>query len=287
DIIKMDTNIRGTKNTLTSPSKPPAPQKKSKPDDVVTAGAHEVDASNAAILAAIGTLQNMMQDFKAELKQNTLTIANIAKAVDFNSAEIKDCKEQCQTLHVQVKQLKEENTDLVKRAVEVEKRAVELERYKRWNLRVNGLQEGKDENTRQILSDIIGKIVPQWREKMDFILDSVHRLGQSNTNRPRQIIMQFTGRHFRDELWRVTKLHPVCKDLNIHFSEDLTKEDREARMAVWPKVEQAMKAGLKTGFRGPHAFINGQRMLYFGLNNGETKLTLALALQGQQVSPSS
>lgn len=160
-----------------------------------------------------------------------------------------------------MKQLKEENTVLEKKAAEVEKRAVELERYKRrWNLRVNGLQEGKDENTRQIISDIIGKIVPHWKEKMDFILDSVHRLGPSDTNRPRQIIMQFTGRHFRDELWRTTKLHPVCKDLNIRFAEDLTKEDREARRAVWPKIEQARKAGLKAMFRGPHAFINGQRV---------------------------
>lgn len=225
------------------------------------AGAHSEEASNAAILAAIGTLQNMMQDFKAELKLNTLTIANIAKAVEFNSAEIKDCKEQCQKLHAEVKQLKEENADLGKKVAEGEKRAVELERYnRRWNLRLNGLQEEKDENTRQIISDIIGKIVPLWREKMDFILDSVHRLGPSITNRPRQIIMQFTGRHFRDELWRITKLHRVCKYLNIRFAEDLTKEDREARKAVWPKVEQARKAGLKAVFRGPHAFINGQRV---------------------------
>lgn len=110
----------------------------------MTAGAHAEDASNAAILAAIGTLQNMMQDFTEELKQNTLTIANIAKAVEFNSAEIKDCKEQCQKLHAEVKQLKEENTVLEKRVAEVGKRAVELERYKiRWNLRLNGLQEEK------------------------------------------------------------------------------------------------------------------------------------------------
>lgn len=250
----METNTRGTKNALMSPSKPPATQKKPRSDDIVAAGAHAEDTSNAAILAAIGTLQNMMQDFKTELKQNTVTIANIAKAVEFNSAEIKECKEQYQKLHVEVKQLTEENTEL-------SKRVAELERYKRrWNLRLNGLQEGKDENTRQIISDIILKIVPHWREKLDFILDSVHRLGPSNTNRPRQIIMQFTGRHFRDELWRITKLHPVCKDLNIRFAEDLTKEDREARRAVWPKVEQARKAGLKAVFRGPHAFINGQRV---------------------------
>ncbi|CAM4652090.1 unnamed protein product [Leuciscus chuanchicus] len=274
---RMETNTRGTKNTLASPSKSPAPQKKSKPDDVVTAGAHAEDASNAAILAAIGTLQNMMQDFKAELKQNTLTIANIAKAVEFNSAELKECKTQCQKLHVEVKQLKEENTDLGERAAE-------LESYKRrWNLRVNGLQEGKDENTRQIISDIIGKIVPHWRGKMDFILDSVHRLGPSNTNRPRQILMQFTGRHFRDELWLITKPHPVCKHLNIRFAEDLTKEDRKARRAVWPKVEQARKAGLKTVFRRPHAFINGQRV-YPGFFNPENNHTF-MAVPAPSSSP--
>ena len=121
---RMETNTRGTKNTLASPSKPPAPLKKSKPDDVVTAEAHADNASNSVILAAVSTLQSMMQDFKAELKQNMLTLTNIVKAVEFNSAEIKDCKEQCQKLHVEVKQLKEENTVL-------EKRAVELERYKR------------------------------------------------------------------------------------------------------------------------------------------------------------
>ncbi|KAK1891705.1 Bifunctional purine biosynthesis protein PurH [Dissostichus eleginoides] len=140
-------------------------------------------------------------------------------------------------------------------------KAAELEHYKRrWNLRLNGLKEEKEENTRQIIADIIGKVVPHWKEKMDFILDSVHRLGKYDTNRPRQIIMQFTGRHFMDELWRTTKQHHLCDHLKISFAEDLTKEDREARRAVWPKVEQARKAGLKTVFRGPHAFINGQRV---------------------------
>lgn len=86
---------------------------------------------------------------------------------------------------------------------------------------------------------------------MDFILD---------TNRPRQIITHFTRLNFRDELWRITKLHPICKDLSISFAEDLTKEDRDARRAVWTKIEQAIKAGLKTVFRSPHAFINGQNL---------------------------
>lgn len=257
----METNARGMKNLLTSPSKSSAAPKKQRGEGEKCTGAQDRDASNAAILAAIVNLQTMMEGFKEEQKQHTLTMANIAKAVEFNSGEIKDCKENNKKLGEEVKQLREKNTELEKRAAEVERRAADLERYKRrWNLRLNGLKEKKEEDTRQIVADIIGKIVPRWRENMDLILDSVHRLGPNNTERPRQIIMQFTGRHFRDELWRTTKQHQVCRDLNIRFAEDLTKEDREARRAVWPKVEQARKAGLKTSFRGPYAFINGQRV---------------------------
>lgn len=49
--------------------------------------------------------------------------------------------------------------------------------------------EGKKEETHQTIKDIVGKIVPHWKEDMDFIIDSVHRLGPNNTDRPCQIIM--------------------------------------------------------------------------------------------------
>lgn len=93
-----------------------------------------------------------------------------------------------------MKQFKEKN-------MELEKRAGELKRYKpKWNFRVQRLKEEKDENTRQMLTDIIGNIMAHWRERMDLILDSVHCLGPKNTNRPQQIIMQFTGKLFSEEL---------------------------------------------------------------------------------------
>ena len=131
-------------------------------------------------------------------------------------------------------------------------RAAELERYKRrWNLRLNGLNEEKEENTCQIIKDIIGEIVPHWKENMDFIIESVHCLGPYNTDRPRQIIMQFTGRHLRDELWRTTEHPSVCKELNICFAKDLSKEDREAQKAVWPKIEQAKRQVLRLCSEAP------------------------------------
>ncbi|MEQ2297215.1 hypothetical protein AMECASPLE_032537 [Ameca splendens] len=99
---------------------------------------------------------------------------------------------------------------------------------RRWTLRLNGLKEKQDENTRELTVDLLLKIVPHWKDKIDWILDLMRRLGKS-TDHPRQIIMQFTARIYKDELWRVTKCHPICMDLYLRFAEDLTKEDREAR----------------------------------------------------------
>lgn len=73
--------------------KPSAPPKKIRSDENESTETNTERGSNATILATINSLQNTMVDFERELKQNTLTITNITKAMEFNSAEIKDCKE--------------------------------------------------------------------------------------------------------------------------------------------------------------------------------------------------
>ncbi|MEQ2234931.1 hypothetical protein ILYODFUR_036473 [Ilyodon furcidens] len=248
----MDTDAKGIKNALTSQYKTPVPDKKTKGDEEDGS-----DAPNAKILAAVENLQKMM-NFGEEMKQNMLPIANIAKVVEFNGAEIQECNNKNQEIEKEITQFKAINTELTKNVEDIGKKTAESERYKRrWNLHIIGLKEEKEEDTRQIVVDIIKKIMPHWKEKMDMILDTVHQLGPNNFNRPRQIIIQFTGRIFRDELWRSSKQHPTCRELNIWFAEDLIKEDREARLTVWPKVEQASKAGIKAIFKGQYTFING------------------------------
>ncbi|KAJ0063915.1 hypothetical protein NL108_013724 [Boleophthalmus pectinirostris] len=264
----METDTKGAKNALSSPTKPPQPQKKIKPNDIDILSSSEPPYV-ATVLAAIKTQSDQIQDVRVlltdvqkDLKENTLTLTNLTKSVEYNSSQIKDCKEKNRKLESEVIQLKEKNADLEKRAAEVESRMAEAERYKRrWNLRLNGLKEDKGENTRDLVVSLLSKIAPHWKEKMGFILDSVHRVGPHTTNHPRQVIMQFTMRIYRDELWRVTKKQSICKDLSIRFVEDLSKEDREARKAVWPKVEQARREGHKTMCRGPYAYINGQRVV--------------------------
>ncbi|KAJ7986727.1 hypothetical protein DPEC_G00342890 [Dallia pectoralis] len=74
---------------------------------------------------------------------------------------------------------------------------------------------------------------------MDSVIDSVHHLGKREEAKHRQVIMQFTMRHYRDELWRLTKRSAVCKELNVSFAGHILPADREARAAVWPQIKQA------------------------------------------------
>uniref|UniRef100_A0AAV2KN57 Uncharacterized protein n=1 Tax=Knipowitschia caucasica TaxID=637954 RepID=A0AAV2KN57_KNICA len=64
----------------------------------------------------------------------------------------------------------------------------------------------------------------------------------------------------RDHVWRATNKHKICEELKIHFVEDMIKEDKLARDAVWPIIAKARKEGKKAGFKGPYAYVEGKRV---------------------------
>ncbi|KAF7199046.1 putative LOC107389088-like protein, partial [Nothobranchius furzeri] len=184
----METNLRGTKNLLTSPGKAALPLKKQRGHEEAA-----ISAEASVILAAVESLKNSIEELRGDLKQNTLTIASIVKAVDFNSGEIKDLKEKNKGMTEEIKLLKATNLDLTAKLLRVEKMTEDQESYKRqWNLRLNDLKEEKDEDTRKKVAGVLIKILPHWAEKVELILDTVHRLGTPLNGRPRQIILQFS-----------------------------------------------------------------------------------------------
>lgn len=93
-------------------------------------------------------------------------IGSLAKALEFNAAELKECKSKVSTIEKKVAAMKKENTSL-------KERSGEHERYgRRWNLRVKGLKECVNENTRNEIIKLLQRIAPQWAQKMDDIVDT-------------------------------------------------------------------------------------------------------------------
>lgn len=73
-----------------------------------------------ALLEAIKLLTDKVDTLGTQLQQNTIMLASIAKAVEFNAIEIKDCKAQLQTTVQEMSALKKDNPDLIERVLELE-----------------------------------------------------------------------------------------------------------------------------------------------------------------------
>ncbi|KAL0147895.1 hypothetical protein M9458_056772, partial [Cirrhinus mrigala] len=102
-----------------------------------------------ALTARFDTQDRKMEDLMDQMQKNSAMIAEISKAVEFNAAEIKDCKRENAEINKEIAKLNK--TD-----IELGNILVEMERYKRrWNLRINGLQEESDEDSRREVCGLI------------------------------------------------------------------------------------------------------------------------------------
>lgn len=122
------------------------------------------------------------------------------------------------------------------------------------------MKEKETENTREEVINLLKKVAPQWAQKMDEIVDTVHRVGRKEEKRTHQVIIQFVKCQHRDGIWRMMKEAETCKEAGVRFTDDLTTADKQSREALWPRIQEARKEGKKPYFRGPYGFINGKRI---------------------------
>lgn len=253
DTAQLNKRDRTIDSLPTTPVKNPA-EKKPKPAD----DGEDSEVSNNAILQAILGLEKrvdvQLADLKEQTKQSSVMIASLAKAVQFNAEEMKECKKKVEDLKKQNDQLCKDNDDL-------KNRVREQERYRmRWCLQIKGLEEKRDENIREQVTEILRKIAPDLESKVEDAVDVVHRTGRKMDNKIRHVVILFAKRWVKEEIWRRTKNSQVCKDKGIRFAEMLPREDWEERRRLWPQIEQARRAGKLAFFRGPHGYIDGRRI---------------------------
>lgn len=241
---------------LTPTNTPEKKQQEKKPKDTPEESA--CDVLKKDILAAINQLgqrlNDRMDDISSQIRQHCAMLASVAKATQLNSEDIEVCKTKIKSLEQQVGSLLKEKGDL-------KERLVEQERYKRrWCLRIKGKKEDVNEDIRADIVNLLCKVAPDLADKMEDAVDIVHRVGRKIENRHRQVIVLFSKRNIRDDIWKRTKVSAACREAGVRFAEDLTKDDLLARQEMWPKIEQARKEGKTAGFRGPYGYINGKRI---------------------------
>jgi len=121
------------------------------------------EVPNASLVEAIEKLTSRIDRFGDQLRENSVMVANVTRLVEMNATEIKESK-------IKIQAIEKEMPRLVKENEELKGKVTELERYKRrWNLKIHGLKEKVDENTRDVVKSILSKLAPQWESSMDFI----------------------------------------------------------------------------------------------------------------------
>lgn len=213
-----------------------------------------VDIDNEGIVQRISVIFNTRIDsleksVEKMISNNTLKIEGLKKTVYFACAEISEVKGKVTHIDNRVS-VAEKKTSLL------EQRVTELENYsRRWNLRLFGVAENKDQNVRQEVIHICQSILPEHKDKLPDVIDSVHRLGQlkKGATKPRGIIMQFS-------VWKAAKKSTFLQNNKLRFAEDLSPAVRERRMQLWPLVAKAREQGKAAYFVGGRAFANGTEL---------------------------
>lgn len=122
------------------------------------------------------------------------------------------------------------------------------------------MKETAGENIRLDIMKLFAALIPEEKEKIGFLVDTVHRVGVPRDNANRHIIIQFIMRSFRNKIWKISRENTILKDKKLMLKEDLTQANRMERNRLWPLVEAARKQGKRAGFCGSEAFIEGKKV---------------------------
>lgn len=209
------------------------------------------EVSNADILKAVQHLTSRFISLEQKISQNAEDIVAIKENIEGIEHMAKTNNDKMQVMS--------------RRLSEQDKKIEDAERYsRRWNLKLFNLPESTNESTedlRKQIFQIFGQMAPDEKNKLGFLVDTIHRVGRPRDDRsPRPVIIQFTMRTFRQKIWKASMTAAVMREKKLRLAEDLTYAERQCRMKLWPLVEKARKDGKKTAWRGPDVIIEGKRI---------------------------
>lgn len=218
---------------------------------------------------SLSTLLDAIQKLTAKVDETHNKVISIDKTVavscgklDKLSEKVSHMSEEVKMHAVKIVQLEKEIKELRVENVSLKESFDEMQRYsRRWNLKLQGVPERDGEDARGVTIDILKKMVPSIQNKLDDVVDVVRRLGlRRSDGAPRNIIMRFTMRTYRDMVWRAAKDSRYLKENKLRIKEALIKQDVEARAKLWPLVKKAREEGKKVSWKGPHAFVAGKKL---------------------------
>lgn len=221
-----------------SPSQSPALQKQ-----MQAASGQE----NTDVVASLSKLINERADSLA------LQIEGLKKTIDFACEEIKEVKGKVRTMETKVARGEERIDACMKKLNDLESHS------RRMNLKLYGVKEAEKEDVRKIAITVCQVVMPELKGRLLDTIDAVHRVGPKMPNnvRPRGIIMKFSLRTVKEDLYKAGKTSTYLKDNNLRFALDLTKAEKDCRSELYPTIKKAREDGKIAYYVGARGFVDG------------------------------
>ena len=216
-------------------------------------------------------LTNNHVETQSQLKLINTRLDDQERSINFAHDSIADNKKEIELLKVEntelrglVNNLNDSMLIMQEKIDDSEARQDRTERRSReWGIRVHGIVEADEENTRDVLSNFIAKnklAGLDERDKASRVIEHCHRLGNKATGKPRAIIANFFSRPMRYALLKDAKKINNDKSNTFYISEDLIKKDHTAKLNARPQMKAAYERGDRVSFKRGQLFINSQQV---------------------------
>lgn len=179
-----------------------------------------VSMSSSEMYAQFAELKNLI-NFRYD--SIDCKIIALEERFECTSAELK-------TVSTKVTHLEQRATQDKQHIHQLQKRIDELETHsRRVILRLMGVSETDQKNLRDKVVTICQGLLPELRGKIDGYIDVAQQLGfrkrATENSQPRGIIIRFTHRFYRDEVWKAARESTYLSDQGLQFKIDLSKGD--------------------------------------------------------------
>lgn len=211
-----------------------------------------IEANLAKVLTSQENIETRFDALDQKMAKHERLLEDLENSISFNNKEIQDLKETSTRLQKQVKAYEKEIKVYQKGISELEGQVENLERYSRnFNLRFVGVPEVTDHN-----EDCKSKITEMIKKGtgLNIDIENAHRIGRSDTGRPRHIIVKFLRRTDRFE---VLKARGKLRESGLIVTEDLIQKDLQKRRQLTEVMSNAKSRGQRVRFTRGDLYLDG------------------------------
>ncbi|CAH1154900.1 unnamed protein product [Phaedon cochleariae] len=206
-------------------------------------------------------LKQLTQDINDIKNQNNV----IVDQLDGLRQEFKDSKSE---VAGELNNLKRENEELKAEKNKLEKRLQAVERkQKKYNLVVYGIQENEIDTHSSITSLFKNKLKV---EVHDFGIRDAYRIGKSEENKNRPIVVELLTNKWKTEILNKAK---ALKGSGIFISLDLIPEDYQKNKFLVTQQKIARESGHSAKIKGKQLIVDGVHYTYDTLRSKHNSVT--------------